>query len=267
REFNVLQPSIQELDHELTQIISETRYLENKIGSKYHVSLKEVANQFPPEDYPEEETRTKLEKLEGAQERMIDEINFNSEREYEEQVEKYQFYQTQSEDLNKALNSLQEAINKINQTSRERFQTTFHKVNENFKAMLPLVFEGGQGELVLTDESDLLETGVEIMVQPAGKSLKNINLLSGGEKSLAAISLLFALYLIKPTPFCLLDEVDSPLDDANVDRFIAILKKFAPDSQFLLITHNKKTMEIADTLYGITMEEPGISKIVSVRLN
>jgi chromosome segregation protein len=140
-------------------------------------------------------------------------------------------------------------------------------VSENFKKILPSVFDGGQGELKLTDESDLLETGVEIMVQPAGKSLRHISLLSGGEKALSAISLLFALYLIKPSPFCLLDEVDSPLDDANIDRFVTILKEFAPRSQFILITHNKKTMEIADTLYGITMEEPGISKIVSVRLN
>jgi len=221
--------------------------LEENIGGKYHVALKEIAGQYPPEQYPEEETRAKFEKLDRAQERMIEGINFNAEREYEERVEKQDFYQTQSEDLNKSLDSLQEAIHRINR--------------------LPSVFEGGQGELMLTDESDLLETGVEIMVQPAGKSLRHISLLSGGEKALSAISLLFALYLIKPSPFCLLDEVDSPLDDANVDRFVAILKEFAPSSQFILITHNKKTMEIADTLFGITMEEPGISKIVSVRLN
>jgi len=267
QEFNNLQPSIQKLDHELTQIISDTRYLEDKIKGKYHVSLGEAVNQFPREKYPEEETRAKLEKLEQAQEKMIEEVNFNAQREYEERVEKLKFYQTQAEDLNKSLDSLQEAIHKINRTSKERFRTTFNQVNENFKKILPLVFEGGEGKLILTDESDLLETGVEIRVQPAGKNLKHISLLSGGEKALSAISLLFALYLSKPSPFCLLDEVDSPLDDASVDRFITILKRFASDSQFILITHNKKTMEIADTLYGITMEEPGISKIVSVRLN
>jgi chromosome segregation protein len=198
---------------------------------------------------------------------MIEGINFNAEREYKERIEKQEFYQAQSQDLNASLDSLQEAIHRINRTSRERFRTTYHRVNENFMKILPSVFEGGQGELKLTDESDLLETGVQIMVQPAGKSLRHISLLSGGEKALSAISLLFALYLIKPSPFCLLDEVDSPLDDANIDRFVTILKEFAPSSQFILITHNKKTMEIADTLYGITMEEPGISKIVSVRLN
>jgi len=267
QKLNGLQPSIQELDHEVTAIVSETRYLEETIGSKYHIALKEIAGHYPPEQYPEEETKAKLEKLEQAQERMIEGINFNAEREYEERIKQQEFYQTQSQDLNKALDSLQEAILRINRTSRERFRTTYHQVNENFKKILPSVFEGGQGELNLTDESDLLETGVEIMVQPAGKSLRHISLLSGGEKALSAISLLFALYLIKPSPFCLLDEVDSPLDDANIDRFVAILKEFAPSSQFILITHNKKTMEIADTLYGITMEEPGISKIVSVRLN
>ena len=267
QEFNNLHPSIQELDHELARLSTEVRFLEDKIESKYHVSLKEVAHQFSADDYPAEETQIKLEKLERAQERMMEGINFNAEREYEEQVEKHQFYQSQAEDLSKALDSLQEAIQKINRTSRERFRDTFYKVNENFKEILPLVFTGGKGELILTDENDLLETGVEIMVQPAGKSLRHISLLSGGEKALSAISLLFALYLIKPTPFCLLDEVDSPLDDANVDRFVAILKQFAPNSQFIVITHNKKTMEIADTLYGITMEEPGVSKVVSVRLN
>ncbi len=267
QDFNSLHPSIQELDHELAQFSTEVRFLEDKIESKYHVSLKETADQFSADDYPAEETQTKLEKLEHAQERMMEGINFNAEREYEEQVEKFQFYQSQAEDLGKALDSLQEAIQKINRTSRERFRDTFYKVNENFKEILPLVFTGGKGELILTDESDLLETGVEILVQPAGKSLRHISLLSGGEKALSAISLLFALYLIKPTPFCLLDEVDSPLDDANVDRFITILRQFAPNSQFIVITHNKKTMEIADTLYGITMEESGVSKVVSVRLN
>jgi len=266
-EFNDLQPLIQKLDHELAEFMAKTQFLEKTIEEKYHVVLSEVENQFPSEAYHEEETRTKLEKLVRTRERMIDGINFNAEREYEEQVKKHQFYQEQAEDLNKSLDSLQEAINKINRTSRERFRDTFQQVSENFRKILPLVFEGGKGELILTDEHDLLETGVEIMVQPSGKKLKNINLLSGGEKALSAISLLFSLYLFKPSPFCLLDEVDSPLDDANVHRFIKIIKRFSTDSQFILITHNKQTMETADTLYGVTMEEPGVSKIVSVRLN
>ncbi|MBN2468484.1 MAG: chromosome segregation protein SMC, partial [Deltaproteobacteria bacterium] len=265
--LNDLQPLIQEIDHELNVLLSQKRYLEEKIGSKYHLSLKDAAEQGSPEDHHGEDEGDQLERLEQIRDRMMEEINFNAQKEYEEQIEKYQFYQSQSEDLRQSLDSLQEAIQKINRTSRERFRNTFHQVNENFKKLLPLVFEGGQGELRLTDEHDLLETGVEIMVRPIGKQLKNINLLSGGEKALSALTLLFSLYLFKPSPFCLLDEVDSPLDDANIGRFITILKEFSSNSQFIIITHNKNTMEIADNLYGITMEEPGVSKIVSVSLN
>ncbi|MCX8012382.1 MAG: AAA family ATPase, partial [Desulfobacterota bacterium] len=267
QEFHQLYPAIQAFDHELAQYTTELHFLEDKIKNKYQISLKEIAAEYFREDYSGEGLKSQLEKLEQAQLRMIEGINFNAEREYEEQMEKHHFYQTQADDLEKALDSLQEAIQKINRTSRERFRDTFHQVNENFQKIIPLVFDGGKGELILTDENDLLETGVEIMVQPGGKSLRHISLLSGGEKALAAISLLFSLYLIKPTPFCLLDEIDSPLDDANIDRFIAIIKQFAHNSQFIIITHNKKTMEIADSLYGITMEEPGVSKVVSVRLN
>jgi chromosome segregation protein len=267
KESNELQLSVQDLNHELSEITAAIRNLEETMMAKYAVSLPEVASHYPAHQYPEEETTAKLEKLDRAREKMMEGVNFNAEREYQEQVEKHEFYQSQAEDLNKSLHSLQEAINKINRTSRERFQSTFEKVSENFTHIVPLIYEGGKGELRLTDSDDLLETGVEIMVQPAGKSLKSITLLSGGEKALAAMSLLFALYLFKPTPFCLLDEIDSPLDDANVDRFITILRKFNTNSQFILITHNKKTMETADVLYGITMEEPGVSKIVSVRLN
>lgn len=266
RSFNRLQPAILDLDREHSEVASQLRRVEEKIADKYHVMLKDVIADYPSEDYPEEETETKLEKLATAQERMIEGINFNAEREYDEQAEKFEFYQNQSDDLNNSLTALQEAINKINRTSRERFREAYGTISGNFKKILPLVFEGGQGELHLTDEHDMLETGVEIKVQPAGKSLKSISLMSGGEKALSAISLLFALYLYKPSPFCLLDEVDSPLDDANVYRFANILKQFSSDSQFLVITHNKHTMEVADMLYGITMEEPGISKIVSVQL-
>lgn len=266
-ELNDLHPSLLSLDHDLGQITSELGHLEETIGTKYHLSLKAVIGEYPAENYPPEETQAKLSKLEDVQGRMLEQINFNAEREYEEKTQNHEFYRTQADDLNKSLEALQEAIQKINRTSRERFRATFDQVQTNFKEILPLVFEGGRGELSLTDESDLLETGVEIMVQPAGKTLRHISLLSGGEKALSAISLLFSLYLIKPTPFCLLDEVDAPLDDSNIDRFLKILQQFAPTSQFILITHNKKTMEIAHTLYGITMEEPGISKIVSVRLN
>ena len=129
------------------------------------------------------------------------------------------------------------------------------------------MFEGGEGKLVLTESEDLLSAGVDIVAQPPGKKLQNINLLSGGEKALTAISLIFAIFLVKPSPFCFLDEVDAPLDDVNVVRFTGLITSLSYDSQFIIITHNKKTMEIGDLLYGVTMEEPGISKTVSVEFN
>ena len=140
----------------------------------------------------------------------------------------------------------------------------FDQVNENFLNVFSSLFEGGEAKIVLTDSEDLLNAGVDIVAQPPGKKLQNINLLSGGEKALTAISLIFAIFLVKPSPFCLLDEVDAPLDDVNIVRFNRLITGLSDDSQFILITHNKKTMEIGDLLYGVTMEEPGISKTVSV---
>jgi len=140
-------------------------------------------------------------------------------------------------------------------------------VNAQFAQVFPRLFRGGKAGLALTEENgEILEAGVEIFAQPPGKRLQSVNLLSGGEKALTAVALIFAIFLIKPTPFCLLDEVDAPLDDANVDRYNEIVREISKVSQFILITHNKRTMEIAETLYGVTMEEPGCSKLVSVRL-
>jgi chromosome segregation protein len=166
------------------------------------------------------------------------------------------------------MESLKKVINKINATIRDKFLDTFNAVNEKFKEIFPKLFRGGKAELILSEESDILETGIEIIAQPPGKRLQNMDLLSGGEKSMTAVALLLALFMVKPSPFCLLDEVDSPLDDMNTFLFIEQLKEMAGnDSKFILITHNKKTMEAANTLYGITMEEKGITKVVSVKLN
>jgi chromosome segregation protein len=160
-----------------------------------------------------------------------------------------------------------EMIRKINRTTSEMFRSTFEKVNENFQAMFARLFNGGTAKLVLVNEEDVLECGIEIIARPPGKRLQNVSLLSGGERTLTAVALLFAIYLIKPSPFCLLDEVDAPLDEANVDRFVALLKRFSDKTQFIMITHNKKTMEAAGALYGVTMQEPGVSKLVSVRFD
>jgi len=195
------------------------------------------------------------------------EVNLTAIDEFRELEGRWQFLCTQEQDLQQSLEGLQEAIAKINHTTRRRFRETFDLVNQQFQAIFPRLFLGGRAELVLTDEHDLLETGIEIVVQPPGKRLQSVGLLSGGEKALTAIALVFAIFLIKPSPFCVLDEVDAPLDEANIYRFNEMVREMSECSQFIIITHNKRTMEMADTLYGVTMEEPGVSKLVSVRMN
>ena len=191
-------------------------------------------------------------------------VNLAAPEEYAALKERIDFLKSQSEDLQKAVDDLKETIKDINIESRRRFREMFDQVNENFMNVFSSLFEGGEAKLLLTESEDLLNAGVDILAQPPGKKLQNINLLSGGEKALTAISLIFAIFLVKPSPFCLLDEVDAPLDDVNVVRFNRLITGLSYDSQFIIVTHNKKTMEIGDLLYGVTMEEPGISKTVSV---
>jgi chromosome segregation protein len=202
--------------------------------------------------------------------RLIDdigEVNLTAIEEFQELEGRFNFLSVQQEDLRQSLEGLQTAITKINRTTRKRFRETFDQINAKFQEVFPRLFRGGRAELQLTDEEDLLETGIDIVVQPPGKKLQNVNLLSGGEKALTAVALIFSIFLIKPSPFCILDEVDAPLDDVNIGRFNELVKEMSEISQFIIITHNKRTMQIADTLYGVTMEEPGVSKLVSVRIN
>ena len=145
------------------------------------------------------------------------------------------------------------------------FKVTFEQIRENFRQLFNEVFEGGKADLVLVDEEDMLNSGIEIVARPPGKKLQNISLLSGGEQTMTAVSLMFSIYQVSPSPFCVLDELDAPLDESNINRFIRVLKRFINHSQFLVITHNKRTISMADTLYGVTMQEHGVSKIVSAR--
>ncbi|MCP4654984.1 MAG: chromosome segregation protein SMC [bacterium] len=193
-------------------------------------------------------------------------VNVLAAKEYEEQEERGSFLTEQRGDVARSVESLKTTIQEINEISSERFLTTFEEVNRAFGETFHQLFRGGEAEMSLLDEEDILETGIEIIARPPGKRSQNIMLLSGGEKALAAIALLFALFRTKPSPFCILDEVDAPLDDANVLRFVDTLKEMARETQFLIVTHNKLTMEVASTLYGVTMEERGISKTVSVEL-
>jgi chromosome segregation protein len=197
----------------------------------------------------------------------IGDVNLGAIEEHEELAERHRFLSEQKADLDATLTSLHDAIQRINRTSRRRFRETFEAVSKRFSENFPRLFRGGKASLSLTESEDVLEAGIEIMAMPPGKRLQNVNLLSGGEKTLTAIALLVAVFQVRPSPFFLLDEVDAALDDANVGRFNEIVKELAHDSQFILITHNKRTIEVADVLYGVTMERKGISKIVSVELH
>ena len=193
-------------------------------------------------------------------------VNVLAAEEYDEQIERENFLKTQRRDVAESVKNLKATIQEINEASTERFKATFEQVNTTFGKTFQKLFRGGEAEMRLLDEEDILETGIEIVARPPGKRPQNIMLLSGGEKALTAIALLFALFESRPSPFCILDEVDAPLDDANVMRFVDVLKEMAQDTQFLVVTHNKLTMEASSTLYGVTMEERGCSKLVSVEL-
>jgi chromosome segregation protein len=192
-------------------------------------------------------------------------VNLVAIEEYDELKKRYDFLNQQHNDLLSAKESLHEAILKINRTTKKMFLDTFQKVREEFRNYFRLLFNGGDAQLFLIDEQDPLESGIEIICRPPGKKLQNVLLLSGGEKSMSAIALIFAIFKVKPSPFCVLDEIDAALDEANVDRFAHMLQEFTKGSQFIVITHNKKTIANADVMYGITMEESGVSKIVSVK--
>jgi chromosome segregation protein len=259
-----------QLELERKQLEYNLRSLEDYLQTEYHLTLSEQ-DETPPPDEPAatvpgdpaqasariQEIKDKLTSL-GA-------VNLVAMEEYNELGQRYEFLSKQLGDLKESKESLQRLITKINQESRARFAETFGLVRERFHEVFRRLFNGGEADLILVDENTLLEPGIEIIARPPGKRLQNITLLSGGEKALTAIALLFAIYLIKPSPFCIFDEMDAPLDDTNTLRFSKILKEFAKKSQFIVITHNKITMEAADVLYGVTMQEAGVSKLVSAR--
>ena len=194
-------------------------------------------------------------------------INLDSIEEYKQTKERYDFMCEQRLDLEDAVSKLRKIILDMTNTMKQQFKEQFAKINENFGEVFRELFGGGKAELVLEDENNLLECGINIQVQPPGKKLQNMMLLSGGEKAFTAIAILFAILKINPAPFCVLDEIEAALDDVNVYRFAEYLKKFSKETQFLVITHRKGTMEAADTVYGITMEENGISKLLSMKMN
>jgi chromosome segregation protein len=253
--------------------LSEKRIKRDNIAGKaqerYHVSIGALRMQQKQHDG---ELQMSIPEMEKDLERFrikinrIGDVNLGAIKEYEDLNERFNFLNTQRSDLENAISDLHQVISKINHITQTRFIETFEQVNEKLKRVFPKLFEGGAARLELTEPSKPLETGVEYLVHPPGKKLTRMSLLSGGEKALSAIAFIFAIFLIRPASFCLLDEIDAPLDEANVVRFNNLMKVIGEKSQIIMITHNKRSMEFAETLYGVTMEQKGISKVVSVNL-
>ena len=194
-------------------------------------------------------------------------VNLVAIEEYEETEQRFQFLTGQHDDLVRAKDELHEVLNRINTQTREMFVATFNQIRENFQGMFQEIFGGGSADLILADEGDVLESGIDIVARPPGKRLQSISLLSGGEQTMTAVALLFSIYQVKPSPFCVLDELDAPLDESNINRFLKVLQRFLEYSQFIIITHNKRTISTADLLYGVTMQERGVSRLVSVKFH
>jgi chromosome segregation protein len=244
------------MEHLVSGVREKFRGLElGRIIGDYHLR--------PP---PDGEIKQRIGELAGLIDRMGS-VNLDAMREHAEAEERYTFYTTQKADLDKALADLERAIQQMNRESKKLFSDTFDAVNAKFQEIFPRMFRGGRAELRLTNPEDMLETGIDIVAQPPGKKLSSIELMSGGEKALTAVSLIFAIFTTKPSPFCILDEVDAPLDEANVGRYCEAIRSMTDNSQFILITHIKKTMQMVDILHGVTMGEPGVSRLVSVKVS
>jgi chromosome segregation protein len=255
------------LELALERLSINREHLLGSVREKFRgLDLAKVVGDYHRLPVPDEEHTHRISELTHLIERMGP-VNLDATREHQEEKERLTFFTAQKADLEKALDDLRQAIAQMNRTSKRLFRETFDAVNERFKVLFPKLFKGGRAELHLTLPEDLLETGVEIIAQPPGKKLGNIELMSGGEKALTAVSLIFAIFQHKPSPFCVLDEVDAPLDEANVTRYNELIREMTDRSQFIVITHVKATMQSVDVLCGVTMQEPGISRLVSVKVN
>ena len=253
------------LELEVSEMAGQRRALTERIEAEWHQPLAQLLEGAERIEGDKAELAEEVERLANAIE-AIGPVNPLATQEYEEEKNRLEFLQTQRDDLAEARTSLSDTLKEIDQTARRLFQETFEEIRQNFHRVFLTLFEGGECDIRLADSTDSLASEIEIRAAPRGKRTQRIHLLSSGERALVAISLLFAIYLAKPSPFCLLDEVDAPLDDANVQRFIRLLSEFKDDTQFIVITHNPRTMQVSDSVYGVTMQEPGVSTIVGVRL-
>ena len=261
KQVSELQIKKNDLENALSNARRQRTTVVNNLFESWNITPEEAAMNFgdKPVDYDRVKMMRKRIENMGA-------VNMTAPEEYDALTERHTFLKTQIGDLDGAKKDLKSAINKINQTTRENFRYTFEQVRMHFKNIYQTLFRGGECDLVLTQPENLLETGIEIYAQPPGKKLLNISSMSGGEKTLTALSLLFAFFTHNPSPFCIMDEADAALDEANVERYVNLIKEFSKTTQFIVVTHNKRTMESARMLYGITMEESGVSKVMSVNL-
>jgi chromosome segregation protein len=267
RESEAAREALTQLELKRAELKLKMEHLEETVHHNYHIQINDIDDEIKAMEIDRDETEMNAAEIRIKVERLGP-VNIGAIEEYNELMERFTFLNTQKEDLDASVARLKEAIGKINKTSEELFMDAFNAVNETFKTIFVTLFNGGRAELLLvTPESgDILESGLEIAAQPPGKKLQSLLLCSGGEKAMIAAALTFACFLVKPSPFCVLDEVDAPLDESNVQRFGNMLKEFADKTQFIVITHSRPTMELADALYGVTMDEPGVSRLVSVRL-
>ncbi|SDK44253.1 chromosome segregation protein SMC [Natronincola ferrireducens] len=258
-----LNESTYKLDMKCTRLEMQQQSFYNKLWEEYeltYIQAKNIREDITDNINIGREIKTLKDEIKG-----LGHINMESIQEYENVKERYEFLTNQKDDLEKARQTLAKVIKDMEETMKKQFLEEFIKIRKNFNDVFIKLFGGGKAQLVLEDEKDLLNCGIEIIAQPPGKKLQSLSLLSGGERALTAISLLFGILLVKPSPFCILDEIEAALDDANVNRFAGFLQELSPDTQFVVVTHRRGTMESADALYGVTMEEEGISKIVSVK--
>jgi len=264
---DALQTELGQLELRHGQILMTRKVVEDQVSERYQLEMADVLPEYHQRGLVSDAEDNRLTELRELIDRMGTDINLTAIDEFADVSKRFEFLSAQQIDLERAVEQLQKAIDKINKTSRKLFKDTFTAVNATFKEVFPRLFRGGHAALSLSsEETDILEAGVEIFAQPPGKKNVTVDQLSGGEKALTAVALVFSIFLIKPSPFCILDEVDAPLDEANVDRYNEIVREMTDRSQFIVITHNKRTMEAADNLYGVTMQEPGVSKLVNVNL-
>lgn len=263
-EYNRRQNELKDLEISIGKMDVKLDSLLNKLSEEYQITYEKALEEYSL-DMDEDVARSKVNHL-RRDIRDLGDVNVGAISEYERVNSRYSFLSEQKQDLEHAIADLLEIINDLDETMKIRFKETFDKVNQEFGKVFKKLFKGGSASLILTDPDDILTTGVDITAEPPGKNLKSINTLSGGEMTLTAIALLFSILNIRTVPFCILDEVEAALDEANVDQFGNYIKEYKNNSQFIVITHKKRTMEYADTLYGITMQESGVSKLVSVKL-